>query len=311
MIWLIIISILCISLILTAVIIFSPLVINSHLCVKNTVDLSVSFYWLNPFIIRIYYDYKNEQFGVYLLGRQLNKSKKEMNTNKRTDDTIEKYEPVTTVATEDISETLKPKNDMVSPDLQKHEPPKSDLSDGKKKNLNISVKKEKKKSFREHDSKKEAAKEQKTEKPQLSLKERLKKNPYIFYGKNSQLRNKCLKWVKRIVISIFKIVKIRKCVLFVNAGFDDYSTTGKVYGYIEGIRHALNLYSKNILLEYRPLFSGDQLSIKNELKVQSSLFCILFPVLITFATFPYLTFFMTWRDYRSYMKKESVNEKRD
>ncbi len=311
MIWLIIISILCLLLILAAVIIFSPLVINSHLCVKDTVDLSITFYWLNPFIIRFFYDYKNEQFGIYLFGRQLNKTKKEMNTNKKTDDTIEKYEPVTTAATEEKTETLKPKNEMATPDLQKHEPPKSDLSNDNKKNPDTSVKKEKKKSFHKHESKKETAKEPKTDKPTLSLVERLKRNPYIFYAKNSQLRNKCLKWVKRIVISIFKIVQVRRCFLFVNAGLDDYSTTGRVYGYIEGIRHALNLYSKNILLEYQPMFSNDQISIKNELKVQSSLFRIVIPVLITFATFPYLTFFITWWDYRTYMKKGSINAKRD
>lgn len=309
MIWLFIISTLCLLLILAIVAILSPLVINSHLCVKSTVDLSITVYWLNPFIIRLCYDYENEHFGIYLFGKQLNKTKKEMNTNEKTDDTIEKYEPVTTTAAKEKTETLKPKNEMTAPDLQKHEPPKSDLSNDNKKSLDTPIKKEKKKFSRKHNPEKKTSEEQKTDKPKLSLIERLKRNPYLFYAKNSQLRNKCLQWVKRIVISIFKIVQIRKCSLFVNAGLDDYSTTGRVYGYIEGIRHALNLYSKNILLVYQPLFSNDQISVKNELKIQSSLFRILFPVLITFATFPYLTFFMTWWDYRSYMKKGNINAK--
>jgi hypothetical protein len=105
-------------------------------------------------------------------------------------------------------------------------------------------------------------------------------------------------------------LRIELCNIRADISFEDPSISGKIYGYIEGARHALSLYSTKINLQYRPVFVNGQNNLECEVEITTSIAKMISPVFIAVMMFPYYTFAMTWLNYRHFLKK-GTHEKRD
>jgi len=141
--------------------------------------------------------------------------------------------------------------------------------------------------------------------------DRFNHHPAVFFIRDRSLREKTLRWILRVLKSIFTVVKIRRCNAMVAYAFDDPSVGGKMFGYIEGVRNAMGAYSKEINFRYVPHFKNEENEFDGDLKVETSLCRLSFPLVLGVLTLPYYTFGMTWWRYRSVMKKGKKDAKRD
>ncbi len=314
MIWNIVLWSIGVILAIFALIVFSPWYLEASLHIKNSSSqFSFNTCWIHPLFFKAFYDFESNCFTISIFGRML-VNKKENSIPGSHDDTIEKtvtYEAITDDKSHEestiVNKTVFSANSDQSTPLNTKKKSTfnkkiedDDAEKDKKKNESTQKKKS--------DSDKKAA-NQKTKENKKGWLEKIKRNPFIFFILHSKCRSKCLCWIIKIFKCTFKIVRIQSGNLLVCAGFEDYAATGKLFGYIEGIRHALSLYSKKVQLQYQPLFVNGQSTINGEIKISSSPFKIISPLLLAATTFPYLTLLITWLEFRQSLKKGNSNAK--
>lgn len=311
MIWNIVLWSAVVILAIFALIFFSPWYFQASLHIKNNSSkFSFNTCWIHPLIVNAFYDFESKCITISILGQILRNKKKGNSIPSSHDDTIKKTETTKTVSNDRSPEESNIVNETVFPSSCDQSAPlnikKESKSDKKREEKNdTKYKKEK-----ESTQKKKSDSDQKVRESKKSWIDKLKSNPFIFFALQGKFRRKCLCWLINIIKCTFKIIQIQNCNIFVCSGFEDYATTGKLFGYIEGIRHALSLYSKDIKLQYQPLFVNEHSTINVEIKISSSPFKLISPLLIAAAKFPYFTLIITWLEFRQFLKKGISNAKR-
>jgi hypothetical protein len=322
MIWYILLSIAGLLIGILGVVLFTPWGLHATFLHKESTTLfSALAYWIHPAVIRANYDYEKGSVDVLLFGKIINK-KKDDSVSVSSDDTI-KSGSISGVEIKNNSEHLpqetetviKNKNSKAKPNkggvvAEKNisdESGSKDKHQGDKKSVRGDKHKDNKKSV---PGDKHRSKDRGSQKTKVTLVERIRRNPFVFFAEKRSLRHKCYVWVKRIVKSTFKILRIELFDIRAGISFEDPSVSGKIYGYVEGARHALSLYSKKINLQYRPIFVNGQNTIEGEVKIVTSIAKMVSPVFIAVVMFPYYTFAITWWNYRHFLKK-GLHEKCD
>lgn len=290
------------------VVIFTPWGLHATFLHKeSTTNFSVLGYWIHPAVIRANYNYEQGSVDVLLFGRIINK-KKDNGVSVSSDDTIkssstlgaeikdcEHLHQETKTVTKSESSKAKTKSGVAVEEENSGESGLKDKRSSAKKSV---------------PGNKRRSKDRGSQKVKLTFVERIRRNPFVFFIEKRSLRNKCYTWVKRIIKSTFRILRIELFDIRADISFEDPSVSGKIYGYVEGARHALSLYSKKINLQYRPIFVNGQNTIGGEVKIVTSIAKLMSPMFVAVVTFPYCTFVITWLNYRHFLKK-GTHEKRD
>ena len=296
------------------VIIFAPWSLRVSFLYKHSITkFSFSSYWIDPRVFRADYDYERGFVEVLLFNKKMSK-KKDDGVSMSPDDTI-KSSVVESKSEGASLQTEAPQKETENVINSEASTPTAQMNkneaESEKKDLSISdPKKKHRKGKTIISDNKGQKKESVSEKIKLTIIERIKRNPFVFFAKNGSLRTRCYQWVRRIVKSIFRMFRIDICDIRAGIGFEDPSVSGKVFGYIEGARHALSLRSKKVKLQYRPLFVNGQNEVVCEIKISTSISKLITPLFVAVMTFPFYTFAVTWWDYRQFMKK-GKDEKRD
>ena len=314
MVWNIFFSIAGLVLGLLVVIIFSPWSLRASFLYKHTMTkFSFSSYWIHPTVIRADYDYERGSVEVLLFNKKMNK-KKDDSVPKGRDDTIKSD----VMDSKSGGDSLRPETLQKESENVIHNDKSTAIAQ-----INKNEVKSEEKKLSISDSKTKHRKGKKiiagdkiqnkgsvSEKIKLTIVERIRRNPFVFFAKNGSLRTRCYQWFRRIIKSIFRMFRIDFCDICAGIAFEDPSVSGKVFGYIEGARHALSLHSKNINLQYRPLFVNGQNEVVCEIKISTSISKLISPLFVAVMTFPFYTFAVTWWNYRRFLKK-GKDEKRD
>jgi hypothetical protein len=129
------------------------------------------------------------------------------------------------------------------------------------------------------------------QKQKIGRLERLRKSPVLFVLRRHRYQMKILKWLKRIVIALFRIVRFDTFRIRISGNLGDPVVMGLGYGIVTSLQQALRAgKTRPYLFLYEPEFDLDAgLSGHAEIKLHTSLIRILFPLIIATATFPYLS----------------------
>jgi hypothetical protein len=96
--------------------------------------------------------------------------------------------------------------------------------------------------------------------------------------------------------------------IYVRAGLDDPSETGKYFGYWQGISHAFLIdNNKKFDVTFIPVFTEACFEMDAQLCIRSSLLQLLKPAVVVVATFPYVSTFMVWYSFKRLEKKRRTN----
>jgi len=130
-----------------------------------------------------------------------------------------------------------------------------------------------------------------------SLRQRLSENKVLFVLRQTRLRRKALSCVSKVLRSTLHLVRFDRFMVRVRAGSSDPVAPGIAYGCFVGLRNSLALHhSSHVSLELEPVFDeGEVIEWESSVRAQSSVARLLFPFLVALVTFPYLSAFVTWR----------------
>lgn len=341
MIWYILLSFLVVILCVAALVVFTPWSVISSFVYKEKVEkLDAMLYWIHPVILRIDYALENENLAIKLFGMRLkvfgaDRDNKPESTEENKDK-VPELSPGDKYVNQEPSMPEEEKVAHEIPDSSKQNAEESDndfidymrnfpesdrsgpetVKSSKVETETFNKKSDQKKSGKKSADKKRGHKKTKTVKDQATvakpkkkrfdirdIKVALKQNPFIYFSINNKIRNKSLRWGLRILKSFFKVVRIDRCSAIISIDTGDPSQNGKIFGYVEAIKHALCIDPRRVQLQYRPLFFQEPLSAHLEIKISSSIFKLVSPGLVAICTFPYWTFFVVWMGYRKFNKE--------
>jgi hypothetical protein len=136
----------------------------------------------------------------------------------------------------------------------------------------------------------------------------LKKHPVYFFLSSEKLRQKLIRWGLQSFKRFFRIVQISRCEITVEAGFDDPSRAGKIFGYVEAFKGALGLNRKNMQIRYVPSFVHTSVNSYGTVQIKTSLGMITLPIFLAIVSFPYITSLVTVWKYHRFRKKDKVTK---
>jgi hypothetical protein len=114
------------------------------------------------------------------------------------------------------------------------------------------------------------------------------KKVWIFAG-NPSFRGEILRWIRRLVFSLFHTISVSTFRVRVKAGLEEPSLTAAAYGYYIGLKNILatgNSSRRKIMFE--PVFNNDPFETDGEIRISTSVARLCLPLVLAVATFPYL-----------------------
>jgi len=126
--------------------------------------------------------------------------------------------------------------------------------------------------------------------------ERLRKSPVVFFLRQHRYQMKVIQWLKRVIVAVFRIVRFDKFTVVIRGGIGDPVVTGILYGILTSIKQALQTgIGRPHSLVYEPDFDiVPSLTGSAAIKLHTSLFRVLLPLIVALVTFPYLSTILLW-----------------
>ncbi len=347
MIWIILLIIASLLALIFIAVIFTPLGISLQFSNTNDVNrLNAFFFLLSSFFVKIEYDFTANVLIIRFLGCKLDFRKKDNGPTEQQDGRIgkkekkEKKEKMVEVDSKSEGKKTGHNKDKAESDTfvvpsgaADVNPDRSNLGNGQYQSSRASSTGEAPESTPDQplqaDQKPDEAQpiepepqqrtkpEQKEKIERLTdkitrIKNRINRQPAVFFLKQEKLRYRVWRWIVRILKSILRIIAIRRLLVRTELVFTDPALGGKLFGYCESIRHAAALYSKKINLYFRPLFIQGDTRIEIDFRATTSLWKIGYPLLVAVVTLPYMTFGIAlWRFYWLNRQQKKADEKRN
>jgi hypothetical protein len=124
----------------------------------------------------------------------------------------------------------------------------------------------------------------------------LRANRVLFVLRQTDFRRAALRWAMRGIARFFGILKLDECSFRITGNLENPAVTGKVYGYIEALRHALVSRARRRLeIIFTPVFDRDILEVEGDVRLRTSAARLLSPMAAAACTFPYWSAFRVWR----------------
>lgn len=137
---------------------------------------------------------------------------------------------------------------------------------------------------------------------------RLERNRYLFFIRNSRWRSKVLRWLVRVILAFFHLVRFDHFQLAIRAGVSDPVLTGTFSGLYQAIKNGLPL-TRPYGFVYEPVFMRNCFECNGSIRVSTSLARLVTPVGVAVVTFPLVhtlwLVWCVWRRERRY-RKEAV-----
>jgi len=135
-------------------------------------------------------------------------------------------------------------------------------------------------------------KKKKKKKPNIIQK--IKQSEVFFLLQQKKWRKKVVKWLWRVIKSIFRIIYCHIFRLDVRAGIEDPAQVGRVYGWLNAIENTITPNSNKVALSFSPVFLENHLEFDGRLGITTSGARLIGPVLVAVFTFPYLSSGILW-----------------
>ncbi len=346
MIWTILLIIVTLLALILIVVMFTPFGVSLHYSNTNDANrLHAFLYLLSSFFVKMEYDFPAKILIIRILGFKLVFREKDNSLRGQPDSRIgkkEKKKKGKKVEVDSKNESKKTGHNkdkaesdtfVVTSGVADVNPDSSNKGDGQHRSLHTSSAGEAPESTCDQplqaDQKPDEAQpvepepqqrtkpEQKEKNERLTdkiarIKNRINRQPAIFFLKQEKLRYRVWRWVVRILKRVVRVIVIRRLFIRTELVFTDPALGGKLFGYFESVRHAAALYSKKINLFFRPVFIQGDTKIDIDFRATTSLWKIGYPLLVAVVTFPYLTCGIAlWRFYRLNRQKKKADEKRN
>ncbi len=137
---------------------------------------------------------------------------------------------------------------------------------------------------------------------------RLERNRYLFFIRNSRWRSKVLRWLVRVIRTLFHLVRFDHFQLAIRAGVHDPVLIGTFSGLYQALLNGLPL-KRPYAFVYEPVFMRNCFECSGSIRVSTSLARVLTPVGVAVVTFPLVhtlwLVWCVWRRERRY-RKEAV-----
>jgi hypothetical protein len=129
-----------------------------------------------------------------------------------------------------------------------------------------------------------------------AFRDSLRANRALFVLRQINFRRAALRWAMRGIARFFSILKLDKCSLRITGNLEDPAFTGKLYGYVEALRHALvSRAGRSLDIIFTPVFDRDIIEVEGDVRLRTSAARLLTPVAAAVFTFPYWRAFLVWR----------------
>ena len=122
---------------------------------------------------------------------------------------------------------------------------------------------------------------------------RLLHSRYLFFLKNKRWRNKVIRWIIRVIRSLFTIITFDRFQFFLRAGIENPMVVGTLFGLYRAARSALPM-NKPYFIEYEPVFMKNYCEGTMRFRTATSLFRVLLPVIMALFTFPIIHSAWLW-----------------
>jgi hypothetical protein len=140
-----------------------------------------------------------------------------------------------------------------------------------------------------------------------AFRDSLRANRVLFVLRQADFRRAALRWAMRGIARFFGILKLDECSLRITGNLADPAVTGKAYGYVEALRHALVSGARRRLdIIFTPVFDRDILEVEGSVRLRTSAARLLSPVAAAAFTFPYWQAFRVWRQTVGFIRRQKA-----
>ncbi len=252
----------------------APFHVDARFCsMQNCRNALVSLWWIHPFFISFFYNYRENDYYLRIAWWKMIKKKL---TQKEEETPVE---PVEQIKEEEKSA------DVAEPEIE------GKMEETARKNTQIEQ------PILETVEKKQGKMD--------NLFERIKKSRFIFFASHKKWRKKIFVWLLRIFKSFCHLVHFDCFKADIRAGVEDPAVLGRIFGYYQAISNGLQLKEYGIKLFWEPVFMKNHFEAEGAVKISSSLGRLLAPFGVAFLTFPYISTFFLWRSYKQKIKRIS------
>jgi hypothetical protein len=133
----------------------------------------------------------------------------------------------------------------------------------------------------------------------------LERNRYLFFLRNRVWRTKVIRWLLRIIRTLFHIIRFDRFQLNVCAGVKDPAMVGTVNGWYQGLLYGMQL-KKPYAFTFTPIFMRNHFEGSVRLRVGTSIVRLLVPLVVAIFTMPLLhtlwLVFKLFRNERAYKR---------
>ncbi len=130
--------------------------------------------------------------------------------------------------------------------------------------------------------------------------QRLSRNPVLFFLKNGAWRGKIIRWILRVLSSLFRIIRFDRFGLALRAGVENPMIVGTVFGFHRAFISTLPERERSAVL-FEPVFMENRLEGSFHFRTVTSLFRLMLPALVALFTFP--LFHTLWLLLRLYLNE--------
>lgn len=262
-----------VAFLLLLLVLFTSFHIETRFCrLQSCSNVSLSFWWIHPFFISFFYNYRENDYYLRIVWWKMAKKKtaqKELETPEQPED--ESVKEVKEESAENAEPEIGKMEDKTQEDTQIEQPiiEKVEKKPGKMDNLIGWI----------------------------------KKSWVIFFLSHNKWRGKMLSWLLRFFKAFRYLVHFEYFKADIRAGVEDPAVLGKIFGYYQAILNALQLTEYGFKIFFEPLFMKNHFEVDGAVKIKSSIGSLLLPFGVAFLTFPYINTFFLWRSYKRKMNR--------
>lgn len=256
-------------------VLFTPFHMDARFCnLQDSSEASVSLWWIHPFFISFFYNYRENDYYLRIVWWKISKkkeAKEELETGVKPEETIQEVEETSAaVAEPEMEEKME---ESTGKEIESEQP-----------TIETVVKKPGKMD---------------------NLIEQIKRSRIIFFIRHKKWREKIISWLFRFLKSFCRLVRFECFKAHIRAGVEDPAVLGRIFGYYKAISNGLQLNEYGFNLFFEPVFMKNHFEADGAVKISSSVGNLLKPLGIAFFTFPYFSTFFLWRSYKREMKRIS------
>jgi hypothetical protein len=294
MLTLILLTFLIILLLLLAIVFFAPVTVScSGSLTEAGPAAEILGWWLHPNVLKCVVDIKQKAFSVVAFGkfRIFSSGAGELPEEK-----------VPAAPPEDVSVEGKPEP-LPEPQQQQQQRPSFSAEEPPHYSTAEQSEAEKHEETSEQQDHVDAEGSIEEEKVPYSEKMIPMKKAWLFI-KDSFFRGKVLRWLKRFLLALPRILKVNCCSIRLKSGFSDPAITGAVYGYYIGLKNMISSEKQpRSEMLFEPVFNDEPFTAEARIEISTSIARLCLPVVFAVLTFPYLHAYLLYRRSKKIGKK--------